>query len=125
GLEATVRGGISQEGDAETYAAYVNGGGEFAEGKGYASFGVSAQRAEVLKYTDRDYAFGNGNVQFVTNPANTGASDGIPDRLLVAGASSVSIPYELGFYDAALNQRYIYDDGIIAIDQDDCYNANN
>lgn len=125
GLEATVRGGISQHGDAETYAAYVNGGGEFADGKGYASFGVSAQRAEVLKYTDRDYAFGQGNVQFVTNPANTGPDDGIPDRLLVAGGSSISIPYELGFYDSALNQRYIYDGGIIAIPDENCFNATN
>ncbi|MEQ8750420.1 MAG: TonB-dependent receptor, partial [Amphiplicatus sp.] len=86
GLEATARAGISQHGDAETYAAFLNGGGQFADGKGYASFGISAQESKALKYVDRDYAFGEDTVSFVNNPANTGPADGIPDRILINNA---------------------------------------
>ncbi len=119
GLEATVRGGISQEGDAETYAAYLNGGGEFAGGKGYASFGLSAQESKVLKYTDRDYASGDGAFTFVNNPANTGPDDGIPDRLIISDPHSVSISYEPTFVIGG--QRYFYDGGVVALSNPNCY----
>ncbi|MEX6634548.1 TonB-dependent receptor plug domain-containing protein [Hyphococcus lacteus] len=119
GLEATVRGGISQEGDAETYSAYLNGGGQFAGGRGYASFGISAQESKVLKYTDRDYASGDGAVTFVNNPANTGPDDGIPDRLIISDPHSVSISYEPTFVIGG--DRYFYDGGVVALDNPDCY----
>ena len=125
GLEVTARGGISQRGDAETYSVYVNGGGSFADDKGHASFGASIQGVEQLNFTQRDFAHGSSRPGFVVNPANTGSSDGIPDRIIVLGPKAVSIPYELAFYDSATRQRYIYDGGIIAIPQEDCYGSTN
>ncbi|MEQ8178842.1 MAG: TonB-dependent receptor, partial [Amphiplicatus sp.] len=120
GLEATARAGISQHGDAETYAAFLNGGGQFADGKGYASFGISAQESKALKYVDRDYAFGEDTVSFVNNPANTGPADGIPDRILINNAHTIGSAYEPSFLVAG--QRYIYDGGLITYDTSNCYN---
>lgn len=121
GFEATVRGGISQEGDAENYAAYVNGGGSFADGKGHASFGMSAQKAARLRYIDRDYAFGEGSVDFVSNPTNTGPNDGIPDRLIIPYSRLVNNTYEPTF--VVGGQRYIYDGGLVAFDSSHCYDG--
>ena len=123
GLEVTARGGISQRGDAETYSVYLNGGGSFADGKGHASFGASIQGVEILRFTQRDFAYPN-RIRFVGNPANTGPNDGIAD-FIPAVANSVSIPYEVGFYDSAARQRYVYDGGIIAIPQEGCYGSTN
>ena len=125
GLEVTARGGISQRGDAETYSVYLNGGGSFADGKGHASFGASIQGVEILRFTQRDFAYGPGRLRYVSNPDNTGSSDGIADFIVVSNANSVSIPYEVGFYDSAARQRYVYDGGIIAIPQEDCHNSTN
>ena len=120
GLEASVRGGISQEGDAGTYSASLAGGGSFADDRGYISFGVTAQKSEELKYTDRDYAWGDGALRFVNNPANTGPADGIPDRLVMGGVSgTISSAYEPSF--VISGQRYIYDQGIQTIDMSKCF----
>ena len=126
GFEVTARGGISQRGDAETYSAvYLNSGGSFADDKGHASFGASIQGVEQLSFPERNFAYGPGRPSFVVNPANTGSSDGIADRIIAFNTRSVSIPYELGFYDRATRQRYIYDGGIIAIPQEDCFGSTN
>lgn len=120
GLEAAVRGGISQEGDAETYAASLAGGGGFADDRGQASFGVTVQKTTAVKYTARDYAFGEGSLRYVNNPANTGPADGIPDRLVLGGVSgTISSAYEPSFVIAG--QRYVYDEGIQTIDMSKCY----
>ncbi len=121
GLEAAVRGGISQEGDAETYAASLAGGGAFADDRGHASFGVSVQKITELKYTDRDYAFGDGALRFVNNPDNTGPADGIPDRMILPGGGTIASAYEPSFVIAG--QRYVYDEGIQTIDMSKCFSG--
>ena len=121
GLEATVRGGISQEGDAGTYSASLAGGGAFSESRGHVSFGVTVQKTDEVKYTDRDYAFGNGALRFVNNPANTGPADGIPDRLIMNGGGTISSAYQPSFLISG--QRYIYDQGIQTIDMSKCYST--
>ena len=125
GLEVTARGGISQRGDAETYSVYLNGGGSFADGNGHASFGASIQGVERLANVERDFAFGPGRIAFIFNPADTGPNDGIADLIPASDPKAIGIPYQLGFYDSAARQRYIYDGGIIAIPQEECFGASN
>lgn len=121
GLEASITSGLSQEGGAESYSANLLGGGFFAAGKGHASFGLSAQESKVLRYTDRDYAFGPDAVQFVNNPANTGPNDGIPDRLMIHDPHTIGSAYEPTFVIAG--QRYLWDDGgLVTFDPSHCYN---
>jgi outer membrane receptor protein involved in Fe transport len=121
GLEASITSGLSQEGGAESYSANLLGGGFFAEGRGHASFGVSAQESKVLRYTDRDFAFGPDAVSFVNNPANTGPSDGIADRLMIYDPHTIGSAYEPTFVIAG--QRYLWDDGgLVTFDPSNCYN---
>ncbi|MEM9311567.1 MAG: TonB-dependent receptor [Pseudomonadota bacterium] len=56
GLEYNIQGGISDEGDAESYSASVALGGEFADGRGSAVFSAEYRKTTSLRAQDRDFA---------------------------------------------------------------------
>jgi outer membrane receptor protein involved in Fe transport len=120
GFETSITSGLSQEGGAESYSANLLGGGFFAEGRGHASFGLSAQESKVLRYTDRDFAFGPDAVAFVNNPANTGPNDGIPDRMMIYDPHTIGSAYQPTFVIAG--QRYVWDEGLVTFNPSNCYN---
>ena len=87
GLDFTIQGGITQEGDGEEYR--VNGvwGKNFLDGR--ANLTISAE------YLDQEGIFGASGRDFLlrdsaadTNPFNTGANDGIPNTLFIDNATS-------------------------------------
>ncbi|MEO6339960.1 MAG: TonB-dependent receptor [Caulobacteraceae bacterium] len=70
GMEVDAQYGISQHGDGNEPAISALIGGNFADNKGNAMFGVSwTQRSEIKRY-DRDF-FLNGLNDPTTNPGNT------------------------------------------------------
>lgn len=56
GLEYNVQGGISDEGDAESYSASIALGGEFADGRGSAVFSAEYRKTTSLQAQDRSFA---------------------------------------------------------------------
>ncbi|MEM6856545.1 MAG: TonB-dependent receptor [Pseudomonadota bacterium] len=56
GLEYNVQGGISDEGDAESYSAAVALGGEFSDGRGSAVFSAEYRKTTSLRGQDRSFA---------------------------------------------------------------------
>jgi len=56
GVEYNVRGGISDEGDAETYSASIALGGEFSDGRGSAVFSAEYRKTTSLIGADRDFS---------------------------------------------------------------------
>lgn len=79
-MELSATQGISQHGDAMNFAISGSAGGQFAEGRGSFSIGGTYATQEGLDTYDRDYA--KTRLNYVANPANTGANDGIPDRII-------------------------------------------
>lgn len=109
GLELSMTQGISEQGDAYNLAISAAGGGTFADGRGSMSIGGTYMKSRGLDTYDRDYAARRLN--YVANPANTGAKDGIPDRV---------IAYDFGefyyqFYPTFVvnNVNYGYQDGAV------------
>jgi len=119
GLNVAGRVGISSRGDAETAMISTSGGGQFGNGKGSASFGLTYQKSKRLGYTDRDYTFGQGALSFVTNPANTGPDDGIADRIVIREPHTIGSAFVPTFVVAG--ERYFYDDGLVPQPNSDCY----
>ena len=56
GLEYNVRGGITDEGDAENFSASIALGGEFADGRGSAVFSAEYRKQTSIIAADRDFA---------------------------------------------------------------------
>ena len=56
GIEYNIRGGISDEGDAESYSASLALGGEFSDGRGSAVFSAEYRKTTSLRAQDRDFA---------------------------------------------------------------------
>ena len=111
GLNLSGRLGLSSRGDAATYRVSVSGGGQFGDGRGSARFGMTYGESETLRYRDRSYAYGKGELAFVTNPDNTGPDDGIPDRIVISNPRTITTPYQPTFVIGG--QRYFYDGGLI------------
>jgi len=80
GFELSTTQGISEQGDAYNFTISALGGGTFADGRGSMSIGGTYMKSKGLDTYDRDYAARRLN--YVANPANTGANDGIPDRII-------------------------------------------
>ncbi|MBA16669.1 MAG: hypothetical protein CMN73_09990 [Sphingomonas sp.] len=121
GLNVSGRTGISGEGDAATYMLSVAGGGAFADDRGHARLGMSYQKSERVGYPDRDYSYGSGALSFVTNPANTGPDDGIPDRIVINSPHTIGYSYQPTF--VVGGQRYIYDNGLVTYTNPNCYGS--
>ena len=90
GLQIDAQAGIADEGDGERYSISVTGGTNFAEDRGNVYFNATYAESESIVGQDRDYA--NQRRRFATNPANTGANDGIPDQILFSGTGFISTP---------------------------------
>lgn len=121
GFNISGRVGIADRGDAATYMLSTNGGGEFADGKGSASIGMTYQKSDILRYVDRSYTSGKGALTWATNPDNTGPDDGIPDRIIINDPHTVGNAYVPTF--VVGGQRYFYDGGIVPQPQTDCYGS--
>ncbi|MHA6724007.1 TonB-dependent receptor domain-containing protein [Sphingomonas sp. RS2018] len=119
GFNVTGRTGISERGDGATYMISTNGGGTFADSKGSASLGITYQKNDIVRYTDRDYTYGAGALSFVTNPANTGPADGRPDRIVISNARTIGNAYEPTF--VIRGQRYVYDGGLVTYTNPNCF----
>ena len=83
GLRARVYGGVSGDGDAESYRASLTGGMNFNDGRDNVVFAFEHSQEEGLFFRDRDNA--GGSFRFIGNPANTGPDDGIPDQIAAGG----------------------------------------
>lgn len=121
GFNVTGRVGIADRGDAATYMVSASGGGKFADGKGSASVGMTYQKSDLLRYVDRDYAWGPGALTFATNPANTGPNDGIPDRIVITNPHTIGNAYVPTFVIGG--QRYFYDNGLVPQPNTNCYGS--
>lgn len=121
GFNVTGRLGIADRGDAATYMISANGGGTFADDRGSASIGLTYQKSDILRYTDRDYTSGAGALTFVTNPDNTGPADGIPDRIVINDPHTIGNAYVPTF--VVGGQRYFYDDALVPLSNPNCYGA--
>ena len=122
GLNLSGRLGLSSRGDAATYRFSVSGGGQFGDGRGSARFGVTFSESDTLRYRDRSYAYGKGELAFVTNPDNTGPDDGIPDRIVISNPRTITTPYQPTF--VIDGQRYFYDGGLLEQPDDiTCYGS--
>ncbi|MEN7537584.1 TonB-dependent receptor [Aurantiacibacter flavus] len=122
GLTLSGRLGLSSRGDAGTYRVSASGGGQFDDGRGSARFGLTYSKSDTLRYADRSYTYGAGELDFVTNPDNTGPNDGIPDRIVINNPRTITTPYEPTF--VVGGQRYFYDQGLIEQPDDiTCYGS--
>ncbi|MEM9314116.1 MAG: TonB-dependent receptor, partial [Pseudomonadota bacterium] len=86
GLEASIRTGVSDEGDGENSTVTITGGFNFGEGRGNLAASFEYAEGEILRYADRDFSAVESTIQ-IPNPADTdvpGAPpDGIPDFITV------------------------------------------
>lgn len=78
GLNISAINGISQQGDARQTSISASTGFKFADDRGSFVLGGTYNDTTPLRYDDR-YA---NRASFVTNPANTGPNDGVPDNIL-------------------------------------------
>lgn len=76
GIELDGQTGISDRGDYGTYSLRGTAGFNFAEGRGNFAVDVGWSKTPSLRFSDRPLS--NLGRLTVTNPANTGPSDGIP-----------------------------------------------
>jgi len=91
GMEMSAQGGISDRGDAETYAVSVFGGTKFSDGRGTINFGLSYNRQKALDVDDRSFLRHPLSEQ--ANPASKGPNDGIPDTIIFRDvATYISTP---------------------------------
>ncbi|MDG2533842.1 TonB-dependent receptor [Sphingomonas sp. HITSZ_GF] len=121
GLNLAGRYGISARGDGATYMLSGSGGGKFADGRGSASLGLTYQKSDILRYTDRDYTYGDGALSFVSNPANTGPADGIADRIVINSPHTIGNSYQPTF--VVGGRRYFYDNGLVPLNNPNCYST--
>lgn len=109
GVVVDARGGISGEGDGDSYMLSLAGGGNIDNGRGNVSFGLTVQQNDGLAQADRDFASGEGSIIWVDNPDNTGPNDGIPDTITIPDWTFPFFSYQpvYTFFDGPLQ---IYDE---------------
>jgi outer membrane receptor protein involved in Fe transport len=76
GVELDAQAGVADRGDYGTQALRGTAGFNFADGRGNFAVDVGWSRSPVLRFADRPLS--NLGRLTVSNPANTGPSDGIP-----------------------------------------------
>lgn len=107
GLNISAITGISQEGDARQTSISASTGFEFADGRGSFVIGGTYNDTALLRYNDRYL----NRTSFVTNPANTGPNDGIPDNILETNLRFLNRSAIPAFF--LNNQWYYLPDGIV------------
>ncbi|MEM9531365.1 MAG: TonB-dependent receptor [Pseudomonadota bacterium] len=114
GLELSVGAGFGSEGSGGERVSFdLAGGSEFAGGRGTAMFGFSYAEEDELTALQRD--FSSTQLSLVPNPANTGPSDGIPDRIHISNDQFWIFPYSGSFNIGGT--WYTVDSGVRPIDQ--------
>jgi iron complex outermembrane receptor protein len=106
GLNISATNGISQQGDARQYAVSVSTGRRFADGRGSVAIGGTYSKTASLIFTDRYKSYVNS----VFNPRNTGADDGIPDRVTVPDFRQIYYAYDPSFF--FNGQSYLVQNGV-------------
>lgn len=80
GFDIKANQGISQRGDSQTFSVSASGGGKFADGRGSISIGGTYLSSKGLYTQDRSFA--RTRLNYVNNPLNKSANDGIADRII-------------------------------------------
>lgn len=83
GFETSLQYGRSGEGDAGSKSIALTGGLNWEDGRANTIVHFSYSSNERVKLGDRDFI--RNRVDAVTNPADTGSGDGIPDILVLEG----------------------------------------
>ncbi len=109
GLEMRATAGITSRGDGESYGLSITGGQNFADGRGNISANVIYDNVEGVQATARSYAV-NG-INTISNPANTGNNDGIPNFITVPGIR-FSGPTHLASTSTSLGNTIFSADGL-------------
>ena len=107
GLNISATQGISQRGDGEKTVVSVSTGGKFGNGRGAVAIGGTYSRTGGIYTSDR--AFSRGRILFQANPADKGADDGIPDRIMIKDFRQIFVGYQPSFYWKADDTNYIVD----------------
>lgn len=107
GLNISAFQGISQHGDGERSVISASTGGKFADDRG--SFAIGGTYSWTGAVYSGDRSFSAGRILFQSNPANTGANDGIVDRVMIKDFRQIFVGYQPSFYWAADDTNYIID----------------
>lgn len=110
----SITGGLSERGDAGQGQASISTGFKFAEERGRVTLGATYSRTNSLYMYDR-YNWQNQPI-LLPNLANTGTSDGIPDRIHVWNYRQHYYAYEPNFWlgtvnGQVINKRFMLEDG--------------
>ncbi|MEM1194032.1 MAG: TonB-dependent receptor [Pseudomonadota bacterium] len=101
GLEFRAQTGITDKGDAEEAFVSVAGGGEFADGRGSAVFGVEYTLNTSVNAGDRDFA-GRGFSGLINNNAFTAAAFGVNPNSANVFVPNPTLPVSSEFGNIAL-----------------------
>ena len=102
GIDVRTQFGRSEHGDAGRQIFSAAAGSNFADGRGNVSFALEYAKHERLSSSRRDFALGDSQRSFVSNPADRGDDPTLPDRIPVG---------DLRFFDTSA-------DGAVDVDFD-------
>lgn len=108
GLEIRGHGGITSRGDGESYGFDLTAGQNFAEGRGNVTINFLYDKVEGVGAADRSYGINGLNT--ISNPANTGNNDGVPNFITREGIRFVGSTV-LGSTFTSLGQTIFSADG--------------
>lgn len=106
GLVGSATSGISDRGDADIRSLSLATGSDFAGGRGSVAIGGTYSRIAPLVFAQRYKTYVNS----AANPANTGANDGIPDRITVPDFRQIYYAYQPSFYYGG--NSYLVENGV-------------
>ena len=107
GLHIDATSGISNYGDASRTTVSVATGGKFNNDRGSFTIGGTWSRTNPFYSGDRPFA--RDRILFQSNPANTGAADGIPNSIMIKDFRQIFVGAQPSFYDAATDTVMIVD----------------
>lgn len=84
GLDVRTQFGRSEHGDAGKQIFSAAAGANLADGRGNITFALEYAKDERLSSSRRDFALGDSQRSFVSNPADRGDDPGTPDKVPVA-----------------------------------------
>jgi outer membrane receptor protein involved in Fe transport len=105
GVTLSAMNGVSERGDAASRSVSLAAGTRFDDGRGSIAIGGTYSKIDPLLFGQRYHSYVNS----VANPANTGANDGIPDRLTVRDFRQVYYAYAPSFFFGG--NSYLIDEG--------------
>ncbi|MEX0299152.1 MAG: TonB-dependent receptor plug domain-containing protein [Kordiimonas sp.] len=106
GIQASAQYGHVGEGDHYNLSTSITAGGNFADDRGNAVLSVEYNKQNKFLRSERAYF--RDYYTRVSNPANTGPEDGIPDRIYVKNAGNYI--YSYGGVTQIGDTRYIFND---------------